>query len=330
MIQYGQGEIRSNNNNYIKYKTKRDLDMISTYYKAFLTTYNSTFFNRSKKFAYDAFIPESTSPRSELAQAALEATAKKKFKIAKKIRHRLNNIIELFAIVSSMEDPAASIGIQFSEKLDTVAKRFFADLTTSINSLGNKDSVTFISRSDGERPVLHQFATAFNVLYVKRFEDLYSMIKREVGENELTTMHKQAYATVTKTLTDTFNSFVLRYKVGSPNLFFSQNSHNTHFSNKSSKTANKKVSDVAIELNSGLIEAHDMPLSVFPSEDPEACFAKNNRTLAAFFQAAMSPTRLVPILPTTEEARRPAALELGGIEIEDESNGYITPIFVSP
>jgi hypothetical protein len=306
-----------------KYKTRLGY-MITSGYEAFLNAYTRVLFNREGYFAYDAFIPESLTHRDTLAQTALKTTAHQKFKIAKKIRAALNKIVGLFGHVSQMENTSGGLGLVFSDQVDKEANRFFADLTNSINSLGSKDSVTFVSIGHNITPVLNQYANAFNQVYLKRLESLYRAIETEVAQGELVTPKKEEYAAARYKLTNTFSNYVLRFSATVPHVFFSQNSHNTHFSRKSLKTANKTISDVAAELTSGELEPQEIPLSVYPTEKDGEYFAINNRTLTAYSQAQISPRRIVPVLPTTEEALRPATLEVGGESIVDESSGYVT------
>ncbi len=304
---------------------------ISSYFQEFLNVYNETFFTKVNqsgkmelKFTHKAFIPADYASYALHVQATLTERAKHKFKIAKKIKPLINNIIELFNIVSELEN---EIGIAFSENLRLDAKRFFEDLGSTLKSIGNKDSVTVVSTPNTPRgdksPITERSGHFIKSAYLSRFETLFQMIKTDLSNNRPSEDRKAADIKTRKQLFKTFNSFVCRHEPLACDLFFSQNSHNTNFSAEGRLTKDKLVIDVGACLVAGELESADLPVSVFASPTHGAFFVRNNRTFAAHSSAGVFPKRLVPVLPTTEESDRPALLNGGGVAITDEKQGTV-------
>lgn len=275
--------------------------MITRYYEQFYTVYTETF---SKK-----------------------KTASSKSIIVKKIRPISDKINKLFDIVSRLENALEKQDgeASFSDNLHQEVKRFFDDITASLESIGRKDSVTFVSIPGyDDVSIQSTFAQFFIARYSQSFENLYNMIKEE-ARNKIKEEAPKTVLTVLTELLETFNSFPLRYEPVNPDLYFSQDKHNPIFSSKGVLTADKNIKEVAEGLRNGEINSDDIPVSVYPSpKQHRHLYVKNNRTFTAFSRAGIFPPRLVPILPTTEEANRPVKLNAGGKRITEEGNDGLT------
>lgn len=91
-------------------------------------------------------------------------------------------------------------------------------------------------------------------------------------------------------------------------LFFSQKFHASHLSSKSQRNevAGKSIDELVEELKQGKLSADNMRVNMYfaPLNKQLHPFAYNNRTWVIYSRAGISPTRIVPIVPTQELLNR--------------------------
>lgn len=320
--------------------------MISRYFQKFLVAYNAGCF-KGGDFSYlENFAPGFKATDDPDAILAKKECATEKFKLAIKIKPKIEKIIRFFEIVEDIEQ---KVGVNFSPQLVRNVNRFFYELDDTIESFGNKDTVVFVysSKLASYSSIFGPFIQDFNNLYLGSLKKLYNQILDELSNFIAMKQHELVAIQVPKAqfqeiqnkisqgglsiqkLKMTFDQMSLCYESSSLNLRFSQNSHNPRFTqNGGPFTRNKLVADVAAELANNVISPDMLPLSIYPSEDPGDCYVRNNRTFTAFSRAQRPPRSMSLVLPTTEEALRPKDLLTHGEYIIEEGvkdlSGVIT------
>jgi hypothetical protein len=253
-----------------------------------------------------------------------EEKLRAKYKILLSIHKTIKNKI------LALYEGIANLDLAYTESEAQQIVDFFKDLTFTLKSLRAKDSLLHHEKHSDK--MIHSFfVDLFNSAYLPRLEKIYRMALEKLSTKEQGAAKDQ--------LMQLYNVLGLRYGSTGFSLFFSQTRHNAHFGDKgNAATARKTIRKVAEELRAHTLKSTDLPLSVYVGVQAESysLFVKNNRTYAALSQAEVLPERVVPVLPTTEESKRPGELlkinELGlgeaiieepkCLDLDTAQNGY--------
>ncbi len=222
-------------------------------------------------------------------------------RILKEINTRIKPLLDTLSSLSESEIALIGPGGEVDIKLT----QFLEDLSSTLQNLARKDS-TLTHHSDKYAEVTAAFIDLFQCAYLVRLEKINCMIIDQLKNN---TDKEKSLTQLLKQLHDHSTTLKQYSSVHLP-LLFSQSSCNSLFSDKGNPaTQRKPVLQVTGELKEEQISPDHLPLSVYVGvglNDHEGCsiFAINNRTFFALSAAERSPSRPVPVLPTTEESKR--------------------------